>query len=427
MWPFANPNLPYVVEHQILAKSNRYVVWRAIADTQQLNYQAGMAAVQLRALDNFTAARFKVTTRQGGFAVVYEEEPYEWVQYEHFSVTRRFLQGPVRLYQMQFSLSDSKEFNRTCVILKVLILPRRIWLLPIVYLATKLSLLKIGWSIRRLLADRHKKSLATKVNRRELFQKLAPAMPQSGAELVKTLEDHLCGISDVEAYKLRPYALAKAWQKPRGEVLALFLHACADHALCARWAPICASCRAPIAQLPNKSAHLRCQLCDIALPSHPQAAYELLFSADPSWRSVDTALFCPGGPIKMPHVLCQKVMLAYGQVVLTAPSAPGHYTLRMRGGLSVELNVCANALVLCTTLQSVSPPKALDVKPGATLVVHNPQAYARHVKIEEVSSPDLAVRIGDLQRMELQGHSASLCKHLTEQLESQRELATTGG
>ena len=404
------------------------LVWACITDNQKLNFYAGMGPLKLRPLDNFTAARFTVSTRQGGFTVVYDEEPYEWVEHQYARVTRRFSRGPIRLYQMQFQLPESTQTQATEVLLRTLIMPWQIWLQPIIYLSTKLALIRLGRAINKMpeISGRSAGSMATKVPHGALFRKLAHALPRCGNALVDRFIDYLGAIDDVSASSLRPYPLAQAWKLEHADVLALFLLGSLDGALNPRWSPTCPSCRAEVTPLDRPARKLRCQLCDITLPQDLQVSHQLVFSADKSVRSVNLKLFSPGGAQRTPHVSTQKVMLSYGRTVLRVSQVPGHYILGMRGGVQVPLEVSAQAVVYSYTLATTSLPTSLFLAPGCTISIDNPEPYARHVKIERAEKIDLAVRLSDIKALVGEGELGLLCKHLAEQLESQSQLPAAG-
>ena len=66
-----------------------------LTDTSYLNRLTGEAPRQIAAIDGGDGARFRVRTRAGGFAVEWDEWPFEWVNEQRFRVYRRFKAGPV--------------------------------------------------------------------------------------------------------------------------------------------------------------------------------------------------------------------------------------------------------------------------------------------------------------------------------------------
>src|SRR5690348_8094360 len=99
--------MPVSVERVVELSSERSQLWCAIGDTERMNRAVGLGPLQVSAHDDNTAARYVVRTVSGGFALEYEERPFEWVENERFRIHRSMRGGAVRSMTNEFWLTPN--------------------------------------------------------------------------------------------------------------------------------------------------------------------------------------------------------------------------------------------------------------------------------------------------------------------------------
>src|SRR5438270_12814297 len=99
--------------------SEARALWPLLADTERFNRAVGLSRIRVRPLIGAGAARFLISTTLGGFAVEYEERPFEFVENERFEFRRVLRRGPVREIAMGFALKPSKPGTRVTVSIRV--------------------------------------------------------------------------------------------------------------------------------------------------------------------------------------------------------------------------------------------------------------------------------------------------------------------
>ena len=80
--------MPVFVERVVELSSDRSQLWCAIGDTERMNRAVGLGPLEVSPNSDATAARYLVRTVSRGFALEYEERPFEWVENEHFRIHR---------------------------------------------------------------------------------------------------------------------------------------------------------------------------------------------------------------------------------------------------------------------------------------------------------------------------------------------------
>src|SRR5437868_6354546 len=90
-------------------KSDVCSLWGVLTDTDRMNRAVGMAKVSYAPLNDQSAARFLASTRLGGFAVSYEERPYEWEYLKRFKIFRAMRGGPSRSVEMSTTFATRAD------------------------------------------------------------------------------------------------------------------------------------------------------------------------------------------------------------------------------------------------------------------------------------------------------------------------------
>ncbi len=323
--------------------------------------------------EHHDASRFLAETRMSGFAVAYEEFPYEWEHPKRFGVYRRFVRGPLAWLRMRWALEPRDGGSRVTVTFEA---------------DTKSALLRPLASIggRRAVAGmvRLAREIDAHVHDQAPSPFLEPVSPSNAVALAdaaarlgdvvrKDLATRLASFveksPDADAIRIRPFELADQWNEPRREVLAALLHAVSAGLVELRWAIVCPSCRTAsqeTGELSEIGAEGHCTLCDIGFELELDRAVEATFRPHEAVRKVPTQLFCIGGPARTPHVLAQTIVASGEEATFTAPSEPGRYRIFARGGAraSVEVAEGADERAAVRASDERAEPADVRVRPG---------------------------------------------------------------
>src|SRR4051794_9995425 len=106
-------------EQEVDCKADIVSLWNIITDTDRLNRAMGQDHVSYTPQDNDSAARYIATTRLGGFAVRYDERPYEWTYLERCRVLRRMQSGPTLMLDIEFLFTPLAKTSGTRVTMRL--------------------------------------------------------------------------------------------------------------------------------------------------------------------------------------------------------------------------------------------------------------------------------------------------------------------
>ncbi len=386
-----------VVERHIDLRSDRSLLWCAVADTERLNRAIGLGRLSLAPKSDASAARFVVRTVSAGLPLEYEERPFEWVEGERFSVRRVIHAGVMKNMEHSFSLTPRAE-GGTRVTVRIAIEPRYALVGPVLRLQVSRMIDRIETELKHADADVQagrsacvKKTL-TPVDTDALARAKSALFALVSSErkaLAVRLADLLETGSDADVSRIRPLDLALEWDVDGRELLAVCLSAVVVGLCELRWDLVCPSCRTAndrqtsLAALP---AGAHCQLCDISYEIELDRAVEATFVPAKGIREPEPGPFCIGGPMRTPHVVSQAILPPNASVNLSAPEKPGRYRVFVRGGASAALEISeTGARAARFQLDGeVLEPKSASVAPGATLEIAHSNLDERHVKIERL-------------------------------------------
>jgi class 3 adenylate cyclase len=376
-------------ERTITCQGDRAALWDALADTERLNRAVGLERISLEASSDRTAARYLVRTVLGGFAVTYEELPFEWQLHERWRSERRIRSGPITRLVTTFTFAP-REPSGTSVGVRVELEPRWRVLSPILKLRASQTVARFEKEILRIDA-----AVAAK---RPPPARVSPSEPAALARAAEALRgrvepdvaERLVALvresPDVNVARIRPFELADAWGQPRRAVLAACLQAVRAGLFELRWEVVCPSCRTGTEALPTLaelSQHGACQLCELEFALDLDEAVEAVFAIAPSIRPVDVGPYCIGGPVRTPHVVAQALLPAKGEARLVAPIDDGRYRLFVRG-VGVRPVVVAEGGAAEVAVAAMGDD-ALALRRGGAIVVGNPTDEERHAKLERSS------------------------------------------
>lgn len=408
-----------VLKKSVVLSSSPAELWPHVTDTDRMNRLIGGQPVTYRPVDGGASgsARFVGETKAAGFAMEYEEAPFEWTENESFSVRRQMRGGPLRAYSYTVHLDPVDGGTRFTVTLD---LEPRHWLLrPIL----QIQAVRTVDAVARLAdaIDAHLRSRAPRpfdqpasavnearlaIAERELGKRdLDPRAVRAVTTLVRSG-------ADADLVRIRPFELADAAGVPRIETLRVLLHAVTLGVTELRWAIVCPSCRTAndqVSSLTALAAESHCQLCDITYGLDLDRAVEATFVPHPSVREVQDRMFCIGGPARTPHVLVQ-ANVTHGETrSLAAPDEVARFRLFARGGavasVAVEADAPSEVAVVLDAEAAHFEPRDILVAPGGTLRVSNAGAETRHVKIErlgyasQAATAHLVTTMGEFRRL----------------------------
>ena len=287
-----------VVEDSIDCASEAEAMWAVVADTERLNRAVGLGALELQAYEGKSAARYLVSTVSGGFPLVYEELPFEWVENRRFVVRRLVRRGMVHSIVNEFEFSPL-EGGGTRVTVRITVDPK----LPLIAPVIRVQVRRVVERIRREITRRDAQIVQGQAPKSQgraghvdaaPLERAAHALRQRVGEpdraLVEQLVEFVAGSADAEVSRIRPFELADAWRADRRRVLALFLEGVRAGLLELRWDLVCPSCRTASDSTPSLKdlpANGHCQLCDISFDLELDRAVEATFVPARGLRSVD--------------------------------------------------------------------------------------------------------------------------------------------
>lgn len=388
-------------------------VWPFVTDTDRTNRILLGEAVHYRPVEAGlrSVARFVGETRVAGFALEYEEAPFEWTENERFGVVRRMRGGPLRSYTYLVTFAPTESGGTRLEVR--LELELRYWIVRPIAMAQGRRVVDGIVALARQI-DAHLRQQAPSPFGKPVAPVDEPRLVRGVRELgtrgldaaaldavVSLLRDG----ADADVVRMRPYEIADGRSLDGRAVLRVFLHAVTAGLCELRWALVCPSCRTASDQVTSladigKEGH--CQLCDLSFGIDLDRAVEATFRPHPGVRKVSDRMFCVGGPWRTPHVLVQANVEDGQTRELDAPREPGRYRLFARGGQVVSVDVGASD---ATSARVVLGKDSFDVSEiavgaGGKVTVENASGEPLHVKIERLGYATLAATAHDVTTLD---------------------------
>lgn len=316
-------------------------LWPVLADTNRFNEAMGLPSYVLEETPqaNGTVLR-RGKGKAAGFALEWEEKPYEWIAGRHFRQAREFTKGPFRRFGPVFDIApDAGGGSRVSYGLEYepLTLTGRLF-------GARLAR-QAGAAVEKRILE----AVAfAKGERTTWFDLAPPELPDGAREraaamageidrspygngLGRKLADVVLKGMATDLAHLKPRKLAQELGvSPRAAIEAC-LAATRAGLLTMKWDLLCTNCRgakltaSALSELP-RGAH--CPSCNIDYGRDFEKNVELTFAPAPAVRPLGVGGFCLSGPMATPHVAVQ-LLLAPGEkrsVALDLPS--GSYRLR---------------------------------------------------------------------------------------------------
>lgn len=320
-------------------------LWPLLADTNRFNEAMGLPPY---ALDEMPQANGTVRRRgrgrAAGFALEWDEKPYEWISGRHFRQSRVFTKGPFRRFGPVFDLEpDGEGGSRVTYTLEwePLSLVGRVFGARLATQAGENVERRVLEAVAFARGDHAPQRLTPFVlpqpelppGARERATAMAHEIDRNpyGNRLGAPLVDLVLQGMAADLTRLRPKTLPSKLDVSARAATEACLAGVKAGLLSMKWDLLCPNCRgaklsvATLAELPH-GAH--CSSCNIDYDRDFERNVELTFAPAPTVRPLPTDRFCLSGPMETPHVVVQ-VLLGPGErrtVAVDLP--PGSYRLR---------------------------------------------------------------------------------------------------
>lgn len=327
-------------------------LWPMLADTNRFNEALGLPAYTLEESprSNGTVLR-RGRGKAAGFALEWEEKPYEWISGRQFSQSRVFSKGPFRRFGPVFDVeSDGKGGSVVSYTLEwePLTVAGRVFGARLAAQAGE----NVGKRVREAAAF-------ARGERQTLFVLPDPVLPRGAHERATAmaheidrspygngLGEHLADLvlhgMAADLSRVRPKALAAELGVPPRAATEACLAGVKTGLLGMRWDLLCPNCRgakasvATLAELPH-GAH--CASCNIDYDRDFERNVELTFAPAPAVRPLPDGSFCLSGPLATQHVAVQVLLGSGERRTVAVDLPPGPYRLRtLHPGRFVEVD-----------------------------------------------------------------------------------------
>jgi class 3 adenylate cyclase len=304
-------------------------MWDLLSNTEHLNRTIGLPSVvySVPSVGEDSLYREASARVMGVLPMKWKEYPFEWVQPERYVVLREFEGGPIARFWGGMELEATENGTRVRVFADIT--PRGAWAVSLASLIGQKGVrdtLTYCEKFVSLAQTNHPSPLPrgnhTRVARAamdRILARLKRATPASPA-LIDRLGQHIAEGTDEEVLRMKPFALAGAWNTNREDVLRLFLYATREGLLHLDWELMCPNCRVPKAEyrsLQELASEFHCDLCGVNYEADMDRYVELRFSVNPEVRAAEDTIYCIGGPVNTPHILIQQYLPPGEERVLT--------------------------------------------------------------------------------------------------------------
>ena len=319
-------------------------MWRAVADTDALNRDAGLPPVTYRYEPRrATTSATVASARAGPFALEWHEPAFVWEAPRRLAIDRHFRRGPFAAFRTEIRVEPHEIGTRVQHDVELeadgigaLLAPLVMWRAG---RGAARAYERAAERARRApLPEPARESVpdvapASAERTARFVDALAPVRPalERGAEVAARLASLVEHGEDAALARMRPYVLADAWGLPREQTLAAMLAATRAGLLDLQWTIVCPSCRGPknaVQALAQLGAAVHCDACGIAYDAHFDRNVEVTFDARPSGRATATPVYCLAGPHTAQQTLGQTPLEPAQTRTLDLTLPPGAYVVQ---------------------------------------------------------------------------------------------------
>lgn len=317
-------------------------IWPLLADTVRVNEAARLPRYQVIETPQADGTvLFEGKLKQGPFTIGWREIPVNWVAQRWFEHRREFTNGPLKDLTARCDFVDTGDGG--CTVDYTLSatpanLAGRLLLAAGLFERTARTFTALAADANRHAAGLSPASFSFTAPAPDpaLRQRVAALVAEieasgHGHGLAARLAEHLLTAQEADLTRLRPLALARAWQAAPRAVIELCLQAVRAGLLTMRWDLLCPRCRVAKAEVQAldelpKGAH--CPTCNIDYGRDFSRNVELGFQPAPAVRPLGSGEHCLFGPMSTPHIWLQRTVAPGEMLAETCELPPGSYRLR---------------------------------------------------------------------------------------------------
>lgn len=373
-------------------KSTPEQIWPLVADTNRFNRDTHVPSVEdLPIGKSLRNHRRRLRLSTFGIPIEWEEQPFEWVRPKVFGVTRRYSRGPISELRVRVELiptrDESASSSQTKLVYEVWAAAKS--LLGQIAIPIQIGFISsraFGHTIRDYDELAHHRQIAASRSKEVEFvpggrdrllamsERLASEIDDG--DLIGLLVDHVENGDDFALARIRPYELARQWNKSRNAVLALCFKATRAGILDLQWNLVCPMCRGGAAtdSLQDIDSTVHCPACQIDFTANFEQSVELTFRPNAAIREIDIELYCVGGPQVTPHIVAQQLLPSSTTRAIDIALEPGRYRLRtlsLPGWQHLRAEANGNDSVTLQALPGGWAKEELSIRERATLNLEN--------------------------------------------------------
>jgi class 3 adenylate cyclase len=295
-------------------------MWPLLADTARFNEAAKVPKHRITEVPQADGSvHYFGAVRIGPFDVKWQEKPVNWVSEQWFEHTRYFQRGPLKLLSAQLHLEAAGRGCRAHYSLKIE--PANLFgrlIVGKIFSSTKATFGRMADEAAAFVAAQRDQPFtyaapAVSDEARRRIDKMVAEIESSpnGHGLARRLADLILGAQEVDLWRVRPLALARAWGCAPLHAIEVCLQAVRAGLLQLRWDLLCPRCRVAkgwsggLDRLPQ-GAH--CSSCNIDYERDFSRNVEASFHPAPAVRPLETGEYCMWGPMSVPHVKAQVLL-----------------------------------------------------------------------------------------------------------------------
>lgn len=395
-------------------RSSPQALWPLIADTNRFNRDTGIPAIEERGVG--LNARRRLHLSKLGIGVEWEEQPFEWIEPDRFSVVRRYLKGPLAAMRVVVELQPGGSGTR---------LSYQVWAEPRNLLGRLVVPFQIGWLSKRRFESTFRRYDALAVEGRPAVAEVrGPHLVSGGRGRLEAVGERLtaAGVApdlaqrlvrlieradELVVARIRPYVLADAWDSSRRSVLEACLHATRAGLFELQWDLLCPLCRGAKESAPTLGevdSQVHCTTCNIDFTVNFDRSVELTFRPTAAIRAVERSDYCVAGPQVTPHVAVQQLLRAGEERSLPLDLEPGRYRLRTlegRGALALVATEDGVQETAARATQSGWDHEEIRLAPKASLRFENATEREQLFVLERLAWSEQAVTAAEVTALQL--------------------------
>jgi len=283
----------------------------------------------------------RVRARGGPLTMHSVEDPYVWEAPRWMSNERRYDNGPFLDLELRLDVEETRR-DHTRVTWTLRYASRPGWGLLASIIAGQI--VKKNCDAQRIILAQHaqghtnpfsppRKLLLADVLERAQERARSMELGPGEAPIVEKLLRHLADPDEGALLRMRPLALAVAWNVDGEAALRVFLKAAYAGLLDLSWDLLCPDCRRPPVRnrkLSDVRGASHCDICQLSFTVELDRAVEVTFRPSEQLRTVPDVIFCTGNAGRTQHVVAQCLVEAGEAHTFTLQLEPGFYRVRAK-------------------------------------------------------------------------------------------------